>query len=272
MKTQSQKNYENATEAYQNALKDYKETASKEYEQAYSGATPYTGDEGYKRSLELSKDYAQQLAGSAAGQAQSQGTAASRAQGMSKSQAAMLGAQQSANAYGNAFNTQLAQQQNAAYQSGLDRANAGFQKAGGISETYGNAVSGQGNLMASQQAERLNQYNRTWGTIGGIGSLLLSDERAKDYVPTDEMIKYLQTHGLSRGKDNREFDPVQLATGILVEQEHADNFEVALEIAKDHLVEDPQYYAHGRMPVEAVKTITASVLKYKVDVEHIKEI
>jgi hypothetical protein len=39
------------------------------------------------------------------------------------------------------------------------------------------------------------------------------------------------------------FDPKQLAMGKKVEVEHTDNVKVALEIAKDHLTEDPEYYA-----------------------------
>jgi hypothetical protein len=39
------------------------------------------------------------------------------------------------------------------------------------------------------------------------------------------------------------FDPGQLARGIAVEMEHTGTPAVAKEIAKDHLTEDPQYYA-----------------------------
>lgn len=39
------------------------------------------------------------------------------------------------------------------------------------------------------------------------------------------------------------FDPGQLARGIAVEMEHTGNPALAKEIAKDHLAEDPQYYA-----------------------------
>jgi len=39
------------------------------------------------------------------------------------------------------------------------------------------------------------------------------------------------------------FDLGQLARGIAVEMEHTGNPALAKEIAKDHLTEDPQYYA-----------------------------
>lgn len=48
--------------------------------------------------------------------------------------------------------------------------------------------------------------------------------------------------GLADTKDPSDFDPAQLAQGIKVELEHVDDETLALEIAMDHLVEDPQYY------------------------------
>ena len=39
-----------------------------------------------------------------------------------------------------------------------------------------------------------------------------------------------------------QFDPVSLCRGLLVELEHTDDAHAALEIAMDHLVEDPRYY------------------------------
>jgi hypothetical protein len=50
--------------------------------------------------------------------------------------------------------------------------------------------------------------------------------------------------GLGDGRKDTEFDPVQLAKGIKVELEHAYDFAIAKEIAKDHLTEDPKYYDH----------------------------
>jgi hypothetical protein len=40
------------------------------------------------------------------------------------------------------------------------------------------------------------------------------------------------------------FDPMQLAKGVKHELEHTKNEQMAKEIAKDHLVEDPFYYDH----------------------------
>jgi hypothetical protein len=49
--------------------------------------------------------------------------------------------------------------------------------------------------------------------------------------------------GLGDDKPDSDFDAEQLAKGIEVEKEHVgDDLELAKEIAKDHLVEDPLYY------------------------------
>lgn len=48
--------------------------------------------------------------------------------------------------------------------------------------------------------------------------------------------------GLGDGVSDSSVDPVQLAKGIKVELEHTSDFLEAKEIAKDHLMEDPEYY------------------------------
>jgi len=48
--------------------------------------------------------------------------------------------------------------------------------------------------------------------------------------------------GLADKKPDSDFDPEQLAAGIKVEMEHTDDPDIAKEIAKDHLTEDPDYY------------------------------
>ena len=48
--------------------------------------------------------------------------------------------------------------------------------------------------------------------------------------------------GLGHEADPGEFDQVQLMHGIHVELEHGSDIITALEIAMDHLTEDPHYY------------------------------
>lgn len=50
----------------------------------------------------------------------------------------------------------------------------------------------------------------------------------------------------SSGRDPREFDPRQLGMGVQVELEHTNDPGIALEIAMDHLAEDPRYYTKLR--------------------------
>lgn len=283
--------YDDAAKSYEKALDDYKKTSVSQYAKAQQTAQQeydkYAGEEGYRKSVQLGQETARQLAGSAAGQAQAQATAASRAAGMSRSQAALLGAQQAAGAYGNVLNNQLTAQQQAAYGAGMDRAQgltgAGYQTAQGVSGAYGDLATGKGNLTGSYQQQQQNKYNQTWGNInqavglggqvvGGIIKGIASDERTKNYVPTEEMVKYLQTHGYSKGTGTSEFDPTQLAVGILVEQEHGKDFAIALEIAKDHLVEDPMYYTNHNLTSEAVDRIEVDASRFKIDLSKLKEI
>lgn len=51
-----------------------------------------------------------------------------------------------------------------------------------------------------------------------------------------------------------EFDPKQLAYGTYIETEHTDDLEIAKNIAKDHLAEDPDYYRNLKKYVEHMTT------------------
>jgi hypothetical protein len=48
--------------------------------------------------------------------------------------------------------------------------------------------------------------------------------------------------GLADDKSPEDFDPEQVLKGMRVELEHTDDRKVAVEIALDHLTEDPKYY------------------------------
>ena len=49
--------------------------------------------------------------------------------------------------------------------------------------------------------------------------------------------------GLADKLSPSDFDAKELAKGALHETEHTDDFALAVEIAMDHLVEDPHYYS-----------------------------
>ena len=120
------------------------------------------------------KKYAGEQASANAAGAQAQATTAARAAGMNKAQAAMMGAQQNANAYqnayGNAYNTNL----------GLANSNISGQQAS-RQQASGQLVNGYGNNLSAQQQEGQNEYNRTWGNVAGWTGGLFSDERLKHY-------------------------------------------------------------------------------------------
>lgn len=71
----------------------------------------------------------------------------------------------------------------------------------------------------------------------------------------DEFVDYLRSQGVSQEQDNSDFCPLQLAVGVLVETEHTDDFNTAVEIAKDHLAEDPGYYGKPKFTSEAIEHI-----------------
>jgi len=48
--------------------------------------------------------------------------------------------------------------------------------------------------------------------------------------------------GRAAGRRPAQFDPVQLRRGMRVEMEHTRDPNIAMEIAMDHLIEDPRYY------------------------------
>ena len=165
--------YENAYSSYTKSINDYTDTSKKYYNSAYNNSKQYVGDEGYNRALELGKKGAT----SATNASIANSINSARASGMNKAQSATMGNQSAINTY----NNQLNAQQSNAYASGQDAVTNEYNRANGISGAYANRANLMGNAMSSQQAEGNNKYNRTWGTIGGIGGLLTSDERLKKY-------------------------------------------------------------------------------------------
>ena len=176
----SSKDYTKGMSQYGNALSNQQQQVNK-----------YTGNQGYQNTLEQAKQGAAMSAGLAGQQAQQ----AARNAGMSKAQAAMLGANQAASAYGNNFGNQQ----------------------GMVANMGQNAVSGAQGITGATQfipsmamQEKNNQYNRatqnlaTIGQIAGnIGGALvgLSDERMKEIVD-DAKNRYGSLSKMIEGFDN----------------------------------------------------------------------
>lgn len=187
------------------AYEDAKAESKQAYDEAKKESEKYVGDEGYERALKLGKKGAI----SASNSAISQGVSSARAGGMNKAQANALGNQSAINAY----NNQLYNQQANAYGSGQDAVSTAYNRANALSGVYGNtanALSGiygntsnlYGNAMNAQQAEVNNRFNRGWGIVGGIGSLLTSDERLKKYKDISTSFCYNTT------KNNKDSDSI----------------------------------------------------------------
>lgn len=180
LSSDSSKEYKQGMSQYGNALSNQQQAVSK-----------YAGNTGYQNALEQAKQGAAMSAGLAGQQAQQ----AARNAGMSKAQAAMLGANQAASAYGNNFGNQQAMASNMGNQA-----------------IYGaQGITGATQFIPSMaQAEKQNQYNRatqnlaTIGQIAGnIGGALvgLSDERMKEIVD-DAQNRYGSLSKMIEGIDN----------------------------------------------------------------------
>jgi len=56
------------------------------------------------------------------------------------------------------------------------------------------------------------------------------------------VLEELSKIGKHRDVPNDKFDPEQLKIGVKIEREHTEDPDIALQIAKDHLAEIPDYY------------------------------
>lgn len=78
----------------------------------------------------------------------------------------------------------------------------------------------------------------------------------------DKVVKMFQSQGYSKNDPDDIFDPIELEIGTEVEFEHTDEKEIAKEIAKDHLKENPFYYSDGLNEVEEeVMDIVKKIIK-----------
>jgi hypothetical protein len=80
------------------------------------------------------------------------------------------------------------------------------------------------------------------------------DQIAQDKEETGEVIP----GGDGDGKSASEFDPEQILMGMRVEMEHSDDPMYALEIAIDHLTEDPEYYTSEETPEDSAQANAAA--------------
>lgn len=147
------------------------EKASDKFEDAYN---KYAGEKGMKLATQTARTEAQDVANQEASRAGSIAGANAQRQarnaGLSKAKSALVGAQASGdasvNSYGNLYNSTY----------GTTQSNA-------VASNNG-AITARGNALSAAQQEDQNAYNRAWGNVGGVGSmvsgLLTSDARLKE--------------------------------------------------------------------------------------------
>lgn len=150
----------------ENQLTDYRNAINK-----------YTGSEAYKNALKQASKETANIAGQQTSQAIANQQTALRNSGQSGNAAAILAGNNASNVYQNAYNQNLIDQQNAAYNAGLNRLDA--------EGSYNNALNG--NAINNATASGRTLQNIT--SLAGRGLELLSDENSKKAITTDEFFK-----------------------------------------------------------------------------------
>ncbi len=149
------------------------EAASAKFDEAYN---KYAGEAGLKSATSYANTQAQAQANKQSLRAGTQAGAAAnksaRTSGLSKAQAALMSEQAASDTTGNTYSDIYNNTRNSSLNAALQNNQA--------------AVNARGTQLQSAQQEGQNAYNRAWGNVGGIGSmvtgLLTSDERLKEAV------------------------------------------------------------------------------------------
>lgn len=185
--------YEAAAKQFDTAYKQYlvdSSDALNRYRDLYS---QYVGDEALQKQLDKSTEYASKQADMnamrAADIAGVTSNRTARTAGLSKAQAALLGEQAASDTAGKQYQSAYDSARQQALQASQANNTLGMQGAGTEYSTRMSAATAPmtalGGKMSSASNEDQNAYNRAWGNIGGVGSmmsgLLTSDKRLKDY-------------------------------------------------------------------------------------------
>lgn len=114
-------------------------------------------------------------------------------------------------------------------------------------------------LTPQQQALWANEVTRA--CLLEAGDDVDAALTAAGYILSTQPVPDRIPGGMADSVPDEEFDPKELAKGILVELEHTDDFAIAKEIAKDHLTEDKDYYKKlikaGLSHIPSIKSINA---------------
>ena len=86
------------------------------------------------------------------------------------------------------------------------------------------------------------EYQRLIKKAKELGIDVHEMRRDRDLKELDKWNTEILKGGEGEGKKASDFNKTQVDMGIMVELEHTNDPEIALEIAIDHLTEDPEYY------------------------------
>ena len=181
----SGRRYEAASKKFDEAYNKYNkdiEAATLDYQKAFN---KYAGDTGLKSATDYAQNQASQQSMRAGNQAGANANRSARTAGLNKAQAAILAQQAASDTTGNMYQSAYDSSRNAALnnnQSTLSAKQGEYSTRASAASTPLNA---RGQQLTAAQQEDQNAYNRAWGNVGGVGSmvsgLLSSDERLKHF-------------------------------------------------------------------------------------------
>ena len=184
--------YEAASRMFDEAVEKYDkqvDAATKDYQKVFD---KYAGDAGLKSATNYAQDQASQQSMRAGNQAGANANRSARTSGLSKAQAAMMSQQAASDTTGNMYQSAYDSSRNAALNNNQSTVAAKQGEYSTRVNAAGTPVNAMGQKMSAAQQEDQNAYNRSWGNVGGAGSmvtgLLTSDERLKHFKEVSSKI------------------------------------------------------------------------------------
>ena len=176
--------YEAASDKFNEAYDKYNKdiaAATDDYKKVFN---KYAGDTGLKSATEYAQDQASQQSMRAGNQAGANANRSARTAGLNKAQAAMLAQQSASDTTGNMYQSAYDSSRNAALNNNQSTLSAKQGEYSTRVSAAGTPLNARGQQLTAAQQEDQNAYNRSWGNVGGVGSmvsgLLTSDERLKE--------------------------------------------------------------------------------------------
>lgn len=176
--------YEAASDKFNEAYDKYNKdiaAATDDYKKVFN---KYAGDEGLKSATSYAQDQASQQSMRAGNQAGANANRSARTAGLNKAQAAMLAQQSASDTTGNMYQSAYDSSRNAALNNNQTTLSTKQGEYSTRVSAAGTPLNARGQQLTAAQQEDQNAYNRSWGNVGGVGSmvsgLLTSDERLKE--------------------------------------------------------------------------------------------